>query len=135
MLLKRNRKNIDTVAKNKLFPNFREVMQIGVTFSLTVFAWIFFRAESLPHAFSYLNYIAINILEPPANIELMSLMPVLFWIAILIITEWVQRDKQHALEFDGMKIPRLVRWGIYYSVIFILFYFGGSQQEFIYFQF
>jgi len=135
LLLKQNRRNLNIVAESKTLPNLRELLQIGLTFTLTVFAWIFFRADSLPHAFSYLNFIALNLLEPPARIELMKLLPVILWIVLLIITEWIQRDKQHALQLNGMNIPRVVRWGIYYSIIFILFYFGGSQQEFIYFQF
>ncbi len=135
LLLKRNRKNIDTIAENKLLPSFKETMQIGLTFSLTILAWIFFRAESLPHAFSYIGHIAINISEPITSIDLKLLSMVLFWILILVTVEWIQRDKQHALELNGMGIPQVVRWGIYYSVILIIFYFGGSQQEFIYFQF
>src|SRR5690606_16954384 len=50
LLTKRNRNHIDIVARNKFLPNFKELLGIIVTFSLTVFAWIFFRAENLTHA-------------------------------------------------------------------------------------
>jgi len=55
LLAKKNRKNIDTVAQDKIFPSVRESLSMIGTFSLTVLAWIFFRAESLPHALNYLS--------------------------------------------------------------------------------
>ncbi|NOR45094.1 MAG: MBOAT family protein, partial [Candidatus Delongbacteria bacterium] len=50
LLSNRNRRNIGTVAEDKLFPSFRETLSILSTFVLTTFAWIFFRAESMKHA-------------------------------------------------------------------------------------
>ena len=35
---------------------------------------------------------------------------VIAFILVFVIIEWLQRDKQHALELDGIKIPRLVRY-------------------------
>jgi alginate O-acetyltransferase complex protein AlgI len=34
-----------SVAKEKYLPSAKEVLSISLTFGLTVFAWIFFRAE------------------------------------------------------------------------------------------
>jgi alginate O-acetyltransferase complex protein AlgI len=49
----RHRTNINTVAQGKLLPAFREFVQMGSTFFLTVLAWIIFRADNLSHALSY----------------------------------------------------------------------------------
>ena len=57
LLTKNNRNNIGIIAENKLLPSIKEVFQILSTFLLTVFAWIFFRAENLTHAFSYIGAI------------------------------------------------------------------------------
>ena len=54
IILKTNRNNLEIVAMNKLIPSFRDVFNILLTFSLTVFAWIFFRAESVHHAIEYI---------------------------------------------------------------------------------
>ena len=54
LLLNKNRVNTDTVAQGRHLPSTREFFQITITFSLTVFAWIFFRAENMFHAVGYI---------------------------------------------------------------------------------
>src|SRR5690606_19623225 len=54
LLLNRNRKNMETVAQGNVFPAVREMFGIAGTFALTVFAWVFFRAENLKHALLYI---------------------------------------------------------------------------------
>src|SRR5690606_17405213 len=60
MLFKTNRKNLNVVAENSIFPNVKEIIQMFTTFLLAAFAWIFFRAESVGHAISYIKGIFIN---------------------------------------------------------------------------
>jgi D-alanyl-lipoteichoic acid acyltransferase DltB (MBOAT superfamily) len=43
------------VAKGKYLPTLKEFFDIGLTFGLTVFAWIFFRANNVTHAMSYIS--------------------------------------------------------------------------------
>ena len=132
MLLNRNRVNTDIVAKNKIFANFKEIVQITITFFLTTIAWVFFRAENITHAITYIKDIfSASLLQKP------EILPfnVIAFILVFVVIEWLQRDKQHALELDGIKIPRLVRFAFYYVIIAVIFLFGGQQQEFIYFQF
>ena len=47
LLVKRNRRNLDIVAENRVLPTIKELLSMLTTFFLTVFAWIFFRAESV----------------------------------------------------------------------------------------
>ncbi|MBU4334871.1 MAG: MBOAT family protein, partial [Candidatus Omnitrophica bacterium] len=101
------------------------------TFSITVLAWVFFRAKSIKEALSYIYIMFSSLFTIPKSIPLILSLLIPFF----IIVEWLQRDKQHALEFDVLKISKISRWLIYYSLIFIIFSFGGGQQEFIYFQF
>lgn len=56
-------------------------------------------------------------------------------IALMLLFEWTQTNKKHALEFSDMKIGSVFRWTIYLSLIVVIFWFAGDQQEFIYFQF
>ena len=60
LLFKTNRDNLNIAAEGKLLPTIREVLSIFSTFSLTVFAWIFFRAEDINHAISYISKIFSN---------------------------------------------------------------------------
>ncbi|MDC0652473.1 MBOAT family protein, partial [Flavobacteriaceae bacterium] len=50
LLTNNNRKNLGVVAEGKLLPSFKELIAMLTTFMLTIFAWIFFRAEDLNHA-------------------------------------------------------------------------------------
>jgi hypothetical protein len=56
-------------------------------------------------------------------------------IIAFVCVEWLQREKEHALELDNLNIPRFFKFGFYYTIIIIIFLFGGQQQDFIYFQF
>ncbi len=132
MIFHRNRKNLDIVAKGRIFPSLREFAAMIMTFILVNIAWIFFRAESISQAFDYIAGIV--------NISFFSLPEVfpadtLILILIMFVAEWLQRGKQHALDFDNVSIPAWGRWLIYYAVVYCIIWFTGEQQEFIYFQF
>ncbi len=132
MLMNKNRINTDTIASGKILPNLTEVLQIGITFFITSIAWIFFRAETIGHAAHYISHMfSASLCSVPKFIN----SHVMWLIAVLIMAEWLQRDKQHALQFDGVRFPKVVRWGIYYGLIITIIWFGGRQQDFIYFQF
>ncbi|MFC1733388.1 MBOAT family O-acyltransferase [candidate division KSB1 bacterium] len=94
--------------------------------------WIFFRATSINEAFSYLHQIfTTSILVFPE----VYFRPVLAYSVVLFIVEYVQRNKEHALDFTNIRMPRILRWTIYVVIILFIFTYGGSQQQFIYFQF
>jgi len=132
MVLHRNRKNMDIVAKGRLFPNIREFSAMIATFLLVVFAWVFFRAENLEQAFAYsAGIFSMSVFSMPTIFPV----EVLILILAMLIVEWLQRGKKHALQLDGVAIPAWGRWVIYYAVLFCIVWFTGEQQEFIYFQF
>ncbi len=130
LLTRNNRKHLDIVSDRKVFPNFRELIQIATTFILTTFAWIFFRAESIEHAVSYISKIfSTTLFASPERGAF-----VIPFILLMMGTEWFQRDKQHALQLDCIR-SKNVRWFVYISIIVAIFCFGTDQQDFIYFQF
>lgn len=132
LLANKNRNNIGTVAEGRILPNPQEVMSMGITFALTVFAWIFFRANDMTHAISYVKGIFTKSLFSVPTILPMSLFAL---IAFFIIIEWLGREHQYALQKFGFKWPKFVRLSFYYLIIVLLFVFMGKEQEFIYFQF
>ncbi len=119
LLLSRNRDNIGTVAPGKLFPSFRELVAMIVTFSLTVIAWIFFRAESLHHAFSYIGgMFSTSLLSSPDFLGKKIAMLVLALCLFFIVIEWLGRESQYAIAKLGFNWPRPIRWGFYSFLIF-----------------
>jgi len=132
MLMKKNRKHLDIVAEAKILPSIREFFQIGITFFMVCIIKVFFRSESISDAFHY-----IRIIFSASLLSIPSILPknLILSIILFIIIEWVQRDKQHALQIESFKLPKVVKWGLYYALIIIITTFGGIQQEFIYFQF
>jgi alginate O-acetyltransferase complex protein AlgI len=57
-------------------------------------------------------------------------------VCLFVLIEWIQRDKQHALDLAGFSLPRPVRLAGYFSLIVLIFVFGNfNKTEFIYFAF
>ncbi|WJJ95487.1 MBOAT family O-acyltransferase [Algibacter luteus] len=134
MLLNKNRVNTNNVAEGVLFPTFVELRQMLFTFLLTMIAWVFFRAPSVSDAILYLNGLFdISIFTIPENLNEWIL--TLVFILALVVVEWLQREKEHALELYNTKMSKQLRWSFYLIIFFIIFWYGGTQQDFIYFQF
>jgi len=132
VLLKTNRSNLDIVAKGKYFPTFRELVSMIITFGLTVFAWIFFRAKTIMEAFHYIGRICSrSILTKP---EIMP-MKIILLVVVFMVIEWFGREQQYAIADFGFKWPKIARWAFYYAILLAILQFPGSQQQFIYFQF
>lgn len=129
LLAKKNRRNLGVTAENKWLPSGREFLGILTTFTLTNIAWVFFRAENIQHAFAYLARIAEFDF---ANFPII-MTKYLKLIALLILWEWWQRDKQHGLAIDHLAMP--IRWFLYFLLVWLILFYYGEEQQFIYFQF
>jgi alginate O-acetyltransferase complex protein AlgI len=131
LLSNKNRKHLDQIAENELFPSFRELLQMLLTFSMICIAWIFFRANSLSDAFNYINRIFTNL---SFDLQYLSIerynIEILLLIAIFLLLEWFHRHFEHPYNgyFKWLKIIvtilMLLTLGVY-----------SDHQKFIYFQF
>lgn len=122
------------VAYGRFLPNLKETGQMMLTFFLAVLGWIIFRAESMSQAAGFFHAMVCNTFYDPS--KLYGLMFLRFGLLLLLV-EWLQRDKQHALQLPVVK-PfnyKVVRWGIYYLVLALIYNYTGTSQSFIYFQF
>jgi len=133
LLLNKNRTNTDVVAQGKYLPSFKEIFQIGFTFGLTVLAWIFFRAEDIGHAWSYLSTIFSKSLFTIPYYSGMKI-PMVLIIGFVII-EWIGREGHFAIEHIKNKFNPIARWTFYIFLIILIGLFKGENQQFIYFQF
>lgn len=132
LLLNKNRSNLDIIGKGRLFPRAKEVGGMAISFVLIIFAWIFFRADNLGHAFSYIQGIFnSSLFSMPSVLPKLTLM----LLAFFLVVEWLGREGEFATNQFLLKQPRFVRWGFYLLIVFMIALFSGKQQEFIYFQF
>ena len=136
LIMKRNRKNLDIVASGRFLPSIREFLSILMTFSLTVFAWIFFRADSIRHALQYVTDIfSLSLFTIPEFADMRTALSTLILIGAFVIVEWLGREGQYAIEKIGLNWSRQLRYVMYSSILITIFWFWGEDQEFIYFQF
>ncbi|WP_312194419.1 MBOAT family O-acyltransferase [Epilithonimonas vandammei] len=137
IVLKTNRNNLNIVAEGRIFPNFREITQLIITFSLACFAWIFFRSASVTDAFSYIGRLFSTLgtgIGYPYKL-LNGDLKVLIFVVIMLIFEWFMREELHPLRKPFTKLPTIARWIIYFLLATLVLLFAGEQAEFIYFQF
>ncbi|APD05847.1 peptidoglycan O-acetyltransferase [Flavobacteriaceae bacterium UJ101] len=135
LLANKNRSNLNNVAENRVFPTFNEIIKMGSTFILVVFGWIFFRAENVSSAFTYIKRIFVN--ENYINLKFisfdtyLSIIPILL---IFLIFEWFNRKEKYGLE-NVKKYHFVIRMFVYYMIVFLINFYSGQSSDFIYFQF
>ena len=136
LLTNSNRNNLNVVAEGKLFPSLREFISMLATFTLTVFAWIFFRAENLGHSLNYLSTLfSYSLFKFPSFNDMPKALITLFLILFFIIIEWNGRFEKYSIEKRFLKNNFIIRYTFYLLIIFMIYYFKGTSSEFIYFQF
>lgn len=97
IIFKTNRANLDIVASGRKLPSFKDIMNISITFGLITFAWIFFRAENVEQAFSYISRIFSPSVISIPRIHKAALATIIL-IGFLLIIEWIGREDNFALE-------------------------------------
>ena len=142
ILLGKNRKYTNQVAEGRFLPTWREALQILCTFLLVVLGWIIFRATGMPSLFHYLEGMCdASIFTIPWLKNREFYIPLFLCIALMLVIEWLQRNKQHGLDFSksNKKSSHLFRIVLYVILTFLIeYYFCLSIEHpsaFIYFQF
>jgi alginate O-acetyltransferase complex protein AlgI len=140
LLSNKNRNYMGIVAEGKLFPTLGEFFKMLSTFMLTVLAWIFFRANSMHHAFLYISTIFSKTLFHIPNKKPFLAFKIHPGVGVALILffmfiEWLGREQQYALANLGANWSRPVRWTFYYLLLLVIILFFGREQQFIYFQF
>lgn len=125
------------VAPQSLLPTLKEAIQILTTFGLVVFAWVFFRANNLHHALTYLQIIFNESLFsfPKFKIE-SSLVVATGLVLFFLLVEWIGRKGTYALQTLFTNQPIWIRYFGYYTLVILILGFGNkASKAFIYFQF
>ena len=94
-------------------------------------AWVFFRAESLDHAYDYIT----NFGAHPMTLDKMNKTGAL-WILIMVGMEWTARIPAAWNFWRASQAPVVaIRWAVYALGVWLTMKNFQSQAEFIYFQF
>ncbi len=139
MLSQRNRKNLGEIGQGKIFPSVSEISNVILTFILVCFTWVFFRAESLIHASTYLSHLFSFEISSPMmmikklKIEFSVLLQTCAAITVLLVVEWTNRA--HSFGLEVIRGGRAIRFIIYILLTLVVLEFFSAEQDFIYFQF
>lgn len=141
LLTDRNRRNLEVINKEKTFPGLKNIFSIVFTFCLVVVAWVFFRSPDVSSAVEYIKLMmlgSLNMSTYPLLLNYLIHQVTIFGLILLIlfiIIEWYGRTGKYALECLFLEKKKSYRMFVYYSLVILVIYFSGSEQEFIYFQF
>ena len=121
--------------QNSLINIFHIISDIGITFLLTCFAWIFFRANSLSDSFEIIH----RIIYDHGGLFIGDGRTIFYGITFLFIVLCVEAFEEYRFFKDFSLFHNanyLVRLVSYVSLIFIILLFGVfNGGQFIYFQF
>lgn len=118
---------------NKI-PLVNNLLQILITFSLTCFAWIFFRATSLPQALDIVKKIVSfkgSLYNENASVLLFSVLGIVFLLMVEFKREYF--NNLFSLSYNNNRLVRNLYYSFLIAVIILAGVFDGG--EFIYFQF
>ena len=131
-----NRKHLDLPSINGTFPSLKYLLAMLTTFALTTLSWVIFRAESLAHAYQYYSgMFSASLFSVPQFPGFNRAATTLFLILIFTLIEWRGRFRPYAIYNLAFSKSYIVRIALYYLLVATILWFGGEEQQFIYFQF
>ena len=124
------------VAHGHILPSWRELLNMVLTFALVNMGWILFRAPDFGAFSTFMSRLFSPSLFSFHGLT-MPMLRMLIWCAVLLVAEWIQRERSHVLQIDGYRLlsARLARLALYAVIALLIFGFAGKVQTFIYFQF
>jgi len=133
--------NSSVSTNTKLFPGVLDIIQYLITFSIIAIGLIFFRATSLSDAMNILHNLFTNIFSV-SMLEFRSLgngfaatLSNVLVLGVYVIIEWIQRDKEFALDFNDGKTSVNKKWIISALVLILILFFNQTVQEYVYFSY
>ncbi|MES2849486.1 MAG: MBOAT family O-acyltransferase [Bacteroidota bacterium] len=126
-------------ASTSVLPTLKEFVNMLATFGLVVFAEISFRADSISHAWGFYKHLfSLSLFSKPVLSNVMTTGTCIAFMFIMLVAEWLQRKKDHALQFA----PNFTPLRFYYVTAIVSFLIWAiliwsvtGNKSFIYFQF
>ena len=134
ILTGKNRKYTNQVAEGRFLPTWKEVGQMFLTFFLAMMGCIIFRAESIGMVWEYIcGMCNMSILTIPVFKK--HAFRLAIFIGLMMMVEWLQRGKEHGLKMGYGEKNSWIKIVLYYAILFVIWFFSGESETFIYFQF
>lgn len=125
--------------KASLLPSFLEFRNIAATFIIVMLTNVVFRADSISHAADYFKHIfSLSLFTAPVLANITSTVTILVISVIALFVEWMQRNKEHGLQFSpaGSALKSYLRVSFICVLIWAIVLWGAfGNKTFIYFQF
>lgn len=126
----------------RILPGWKEALGMIITFNLITFSRVLFKAKDIPAALTYYKGLFLNFsLDLPPVFILSNLK----WCIVLIICEWIQRNRESVLDlhFTGIsklfnfELTRILKPAFYVAILLFIIFFHKQQslQEYYYFRF
>lgn len=111
----------------------RDIGAMVFTFLIVAFIFIFFRASYFSQAIDYIRLMFCDFRSVPLDVSRITFV----WIAVMIVIEWITRDRKYGIDFPykGLWRSRVFRWTFYLLMTVVILVFFGERQQFVYFQF
>ena len=120
------------------YPLAHQWVQRLTTFHLVVFAWIFFRANTLGDAFYIVRNLFVGLdWSGSYGIDIGGRYELLLIVCLLLAMETIHAWQEWwSVRQTWARMPLVMRWAAYYVLIAVILMFGRfGVEEFIYFQF
>lgn len=110
-------------------------LKIIKTFIIVMLTMVIFRANTITEAFLfYKNLVSFSLFSAP-KLDFTALFITLFSITVMFVIEWLNKNKDHGLQIEGVK-SIYKRWLLYFFVLSSILILGVfNVNQFIYFQF
>lgn len=116
----------------KILPKQPRLLTVIYFFAITSISSIFFRAESMTDVWIILE----RIFSFAKDEHLSSLIGIkLSYLIIMIIAELLTKRWDFPLQKLELRIPKPLRWALYYAIIIFIVRYAEPKEAFIYFQF
>lgn len=109
---------------------------ILLTFILVVGGWIIFRAGNMSQAgevFAGIFTLKSGFAWQELGLSSIMVISTSFFVLSLMLVERFTQSYNHPLQ--ALHLPRVGRWSVYLMLIFLMLFFVGRSETFIYFQF
>lgn len=122
------------IADATIIPGLTDSLQLLVTFIFVTIGWIIFNSVSIADACAYIVgcFDFSTMLIAPEGIGLSQIYTTIGLLLLVLIFEWVEKDKDYAMQ-AGM--PKWLRVCILYFLIYLLIFNRAGTADFIYLQF
>lgn len=119
-----------------------QVLKVIRTFFFVLIGWIIFRADSITIAKNYIIRMFSFITVENQYLVTITDYKVLLFTFMMLLLDWLFRKEPFTLSISNSSDKKKVlyyyskcRWLVYFSFVVLIYFFAGSQGQFIYFQF